>query len=51
MGYQPTTVTPPQIEPRAAAVLPSTRILFSLKPVIRSTRNGSVLTRLAWAQA
>ena len=38
IGYQPTTVTPPQIVPSAAAVLPSIRILFSLKPCIRSTR-------------
>ena len=38
IGYQPTTETPPQMQPSAAAVLPSTRILSSLKPLIRSTR-------------
>jgi len=38
IGYHETTVTPPKMLPSAAAVLPSTSILSSLKPVMRSTR-------------
>ena len=50
MGYQVTTVTPPNIAPSAPAELPSIRILPRVTS-IRSRRNGSRFTRLARAHS
>ena len=51
MGYHDMNVTPLYSAPNAAAVLPSTKILSSLKPVMRATRNGCVFSTLASAQS
>ena len=42
IGYQVTTVTPANMQPMAAAALPSMMILPAVS-FIRSTRNGSCL--------
>ena len=42
MGYQVTTVTPPNTQPSAAAELPS-MMIFPAVAFIFSTRNGSDL--------
>ena len=48
MGYQVTTVTPANMQPRAAAALPSMMILPAVLSM-RSMKYGSCLVRFAAA--